>query len=95
MWSSEEEFNPTDILTKSKELFLSEDATREIPNMGGRFGELSLLRDRGGNGGCETTCDDVVLGLKGFLKLLLLSTTGTKVNAAGLQLLEELLLSEG
>ncbi|GJR71334.1 hypothetical protein Tco_0542992 [Tanacetum coccineum] len=30
-----------------------------------------------------------LLGLKGFLKLLLLSTTGTKVNAAGLQLLEE------
>ncbi|GJS90823.1 hypothetical protein Tco_0773459 [Tanacetum coccineum] len=36
-----------------------------------------------------------LLGLKGFLKLLLLSTAGTKVNAAGLQLLEELLLSEG
>ncbi|GJU06152.1 hypothetical protein Tco_1122582 [Tanacetum coccineum] len=35
-----------------------------------------------------------LLGLKGFLKLLLLSTVGTKVNAAGLQLLEELLLSE-
>ncbi|GJY43193.1 putative ribonuclease H-like domain-containing protein [Tanacetum coccineum] len=33
-----------------------------------------------------------LLGLKGFLKLLLLSTAGTKVNAAGLQLLEELLL---
>ncbi|GKD76812.1 hypothetical protein Tco_1339433, partial [Tanacetum coccineum] len=36
-----------------------------------------------------------LLGLKGFLKLLLLSTAGTKVNAVGLQLLEELLLSEG
>ncbi|GJV94227.1 hypothetical protein Tco_1542040 [Tanacetum coccineum] len=35
------------------------------------------------------------LGLKGFLKLPLLSTASTKVNAAGLQLLEELLLSEG
>ncbi|GJR07220.1 hypothetical protein Tco_0530204 [Tanacetum coccineum] len=34
-----------------------------------------------------------LLGLKGFLKLLPLSTAGTKVNAAGLQLLEELLLS--
>ncbi|GJZ89046.1 putative ribonuclease H-like domain-containing protein [Tanacetum coccineum] len=34
-----------------------------------------------------------LLGLKGFLKLLLLSTAGTKVNAAGLQLLEELLLT--
>ncbi|GJW21736.1 hypothetical protein Tco_0032358 [Tanacetum coccineum] len=33
-----------------------------------------------------------LLGLKGFLKLLLLSTGGTKVNAVGLQLLEELLL---
>ncbi|GJR69586.1 hypothetical protein Tco_0015651 [Tanacetum coccineum] len=36
-----------------------------------------------------------LLGLKGFLKLLLLSPAGTKVNAARLQLLEELLLSEG
>ncbi|GJV40810.1 hypothetical protein Tco_1419250 [Tanacetum coccineum] len=39
-----------------------------------------------------------LLGLKGFLKLLLLmfiSTADTKVNAAGLQLLEELLLLEG
>ncbi|GJS33051.1 hypothetical protein Tco_0531433 [Tanacetum coccineum] len=36
-----------------------------------------------------------LLGLKGFLKLLLLSTAGTKVNAAGLQLLEGLLLLEG
>ncbi|GJT92168.1 hypothetical protein Tco_1081013 [Tanacetum coccineum] len=36
-----------------------------------------------------------LLGLKGFLKLLLLSTAATKVNVAGLQLLEELLLSEG
>ncbi|GJV10470.1 hypothetical protein Tco_1352011 [Tanacetum coccineum] len=36
-----------------------------------------------------------LLGLKGFLKLLLLSTAGTKVNAAGLQLLEELLLTLG
>ncbi|GKA56042.1 hypothetical protein Tco_0755114 [Tanacetum coccineum] len=35
-----------------------------------------------------------LLGLKGFLKLLLLSTAGTKVNAAGLQLLEELLLED-
>ncbi|GJU08065.1 hypothetical protein Tco_1124495 [Tanacetum coccineum] len=35
-----------------------------------------------------------LLGLKGFLKLLLLSTAGTKVNAAGLQLLEELLLDK-
>ncbi|GJY70257.1 hypothetical protein Tco_0473960 [Tanacetum coccineum] len=39
-----------------------------------------------------------LLGLKrlqGFLVLLLLSTTGTKVNAAGLQLLEDLLLPRG
>ncbi|GKD24468.1 hypothetical protein Tco_1230682 [Tanacetum coccineum] len=39
-----------------------------------------------------------LLGLKrlqGFLELLLLSTTGTKVYAAGLQLLEDLLLSRG
>ncbi|GKD62805.1 hypothetical protein Tco_1300314 [Tanacetum coccineum] len=36
-----------------------------------------------------------LLGLKGFLKLLVLSTAGIKVNVAGLQLLEELLLSEG
>ncbi|GKC80253.1 putative reverse transcriptase domain-containing protein [Tanacetum coccineum] len=39
-----------------------------------------------------------VLGLKrlqGFLELLLLSTGGTKVYAAGLQLLEDLLLSRG
>ncbi|GKA48735.1 hypothetical protein Tco_0741693 [Tanacetum coccineum] len=34
MRSSEEEFNPIDILTKSKKLFLGEDATRAIPNMG-------------------------------------------------------------
>ncbi|GJX79850.1 hypothetical protein Tco_0327999 [Tanacetum coccineum] len=34
-----------------------------------------------------------LLGLKGFLKLLLLSTAGTKANAARLHLLEELLLS--
>ncbi|GJT53390.1 zinc finger, CCHC-type containing protein, partial [Tanacetum coccineum] len=33
MRSSEEEFNPIDILTYSKELFLGEDATRAIPNM--------------------------------------------------------------
>ncbi|GKB32663.1 hypothetical protein Tco_0872064, partial [Tanacetum coccineum] len=40
----------------------------------------------------------VMLGLKrlqGFLELLLLSTAGTKVNAAGLQLLEDLLLPRG
>ncbi|GJZ28659.1 hypothetical protein Tco_0573306 [Tanacetum coccineum] len=39
-----------------------------------------------------------LLGLKrlqGFLELLLLSTAGTKVNAAGLQLLEDLLLPRG
>ncbi|GJV90150.1 hypothetical protein Tco_1534088 [Tanacetum coccineum] len=39
-----------------------------------------------------------LLGLKrlqGFLELLLLSTAGTKVYAAGLQLLEDLLLSRG
>ncbi|GKD92631.1 hypothetical protein Tco_1372468 [Tanacetum coccineum] len=36
-----------------------------------------------------------LLGLKSFLRLLLLSTADTKVNAAGLQLLEELLLLEG
>ncbi|GJW30700.1 hypothetical protein Tco_0047575 [Tanacetum coccineum] len=39
-----------------------------------------------------------LLGHKDFkmiLKLLLLSTAGIKVNAAGLQLLEELLQSEG
>ncbi|GJS89237.1 hypothetical protein Tco_0771873 [Tanacetum coccineum] len=35
-----------------------------------------------------------LLGLKGFLKLLLLSTAGTKVNAVGLKLLEELLLNK-
>ncbi|GKA35278.1 hypothetical protein Tco_0721769, partial [Tanacetum coccineum] len=34
-----------------------------------------------------------LLGLKGFLKLLLLSTASTKVYVAGLQLLEELLLA--
>ncbi|GJT80747.1 eukaryotic translation initiation factor 3 subunit C-like protein [Tanacetum coccineum] len=36
-----------------------------------------------------------VLGLKDFLKLLLLSAAGTKVNAERLQMLEEFLLSEG
>ncbi|GJS71445.1 retrovirus-related pol polyprotein from transposon TNT 1-94 [Tanacetum coccineum] len=39
-----------------------------------------------------------LLGLKrlqGFLELLLLSTAGEKVYAAGLQLLEDLLLSRG
>ncbi|GJS52123.1 hypothetical protein Tco_0625485 [Tanacetum coccineum] len=36
-----------------------------------------------------------LLGLKDILKLLLLSTPGTKVNVVGLQSLEELLLSEG
>ena len=34
MWSSEKEFNPIDILTESNELFLGEDATWTIPNMG-------------------------------------------------------------
>ncbi|GKE32391.1 hypothetical protein Tco_1451713 [Tanacetum coccineum] len=51
MRSSEEEFNPIDILTYSKELLLGEDATRAIPNMGFNLVDvesvwLSLLGDR-------------------------------------------------
>ncbi|GKA29776.1 hypothetical protein Tco_0716021 [Tanacetum coccineum] len=48
--------------------------------------------------GYKVTIWMLLLGLKrlqGFLELLLLSTAGTKVYAAGLQLLEDLLLSRG
>ncbi|GJU50117.1 hypothetical protein Tco_1219672 [Tanacetum coccineum] len=71
MRSSEEEFNPIDIPTYFRNLFLGENATKAIPNMGFNLvnveGELECethVSDGSmGSGGCETTCGDVGVSL--------------------------------
>ncbi|GKA99643.1 hypothetical protein Tco_0827637 [Tanacetum coccineum] len=90
MWSSEEEFNPIDILTYSKELFLGEDATRAIPNMGFNLVSvegvwLSLLRDRDGK--FTLIPLDVLQGFSFFLQmgftLILATLDGLDVGLLG------------
>ncbi|GKB90122.1 hypothetical protein Tco_0962394, partial [Tanacetum coccineum] len=57
------------------ELFLGEDATRGIPNMGFNLVDVEgvwLSLGEIGSGGCETTCGDVRLSLmEGFGNALL------------------------
>ncbi|GKC09864.1 hypothetical protein Tco_1001474, partial [Tanacetum coccineum] len=61
--SSEEEFNPIDILTKSKELFLGEDATRAIPNMGFNLVDVRVC------GKFTLSSLDVLQGFSFFLQM--------------------------
>ncbi|GJS01513.1 hypothetical protein Tco_0318021 [Tanacetum coccineum] len=88
MWSCEEEFIPIDFLTYSNDLFLGEDATRAIPNMG-----FNLVNVKGvsgfGIGVCELTLSllDVLQGFSFLLQmgftLILATLDGLDIGLLG------------